>query len=177
MEQSPWAANSHSRSQEIPRLLWILKDNFRVHKNLPLVLVLSQMNPVHTFPPYLPKIQSSIIHTFKPRSSAWYLPFGFSDQNFVCISHLSHASYVPCPSQLPWLDYFKMLWSVQVMKLLIMKSSPVSHHFLPLRSKYFPLTSPAKCWNNTTIYSQFIIHNHTTIRLCVTNPVNKSVVK
>jgi hypothetical protein len=29
-----------------------------------------------------------------------------------------------------------ILWSVQVMELLIMQSSPASHHFLPLRSKY-----------------------------------------
>jgi hypothetical protein len=30
------------------------------------------------------------------------------------------------------------LWSVQVMKLLIMQSSPASCHFLSLKSKYSP---------------------------------------
>jgi hypothetical protein len=31
-----------------------------------------------------------------------------------------------------------ILWSVQIMKLLITQSSPVSRHFLPLRSIYSP---------------------------------------
>jgi len=44
------------------------------------------------------------------------------------MSHQSHP---------PWHDRpNSILWSVQVMKLLIMKSSPTSHHFLLLRSKY-----------------------------------------
>jgi hypothetical protein len=49
MEQSySWEANSHSATQEIPRILW----NPKVH--------LSQMNPVRTFPLYFPKIHSNI---------------------------------------------------------------------------------------------------------------------
>jgi hypothetical protein len=35
-------------------------------------------------------------------------------------------------------------WSLQVMKLLIMQSSPASRHFLPLRSKYSPWHSVLK---------------------------------
>jgi hypothetical protein len=56
-----WIANSHSASQEIPRLLWNPKVRYSVYKILPLVPILSQMNPVQTFPPYFPKIQSNII--------------------------------------------------------------------------------------------------------------------
>jgi hypothetical protein len=70
-------------------------------------------------------------------SPVWFLPFGFSDQNFVCISHLSYTSYMRSQYNSPWPDHpNNICWSVQVMKLLIMQSSPASRHFLHLRSKY-----------------------------------------
>jgi hypothetical protein len=37
--------------------------------------------------PYFPKIYSNIIFQSTPVSSEWFLPIGFSDQNFVYISH------------------------------------------------------------------------------------------
>jgi len=39
-----------------------------------------------------------------------------------------YACYMSCPSQPPWFDHpHNMWWSVQVMKLLSMPSSPASH--------------------------------------------------
>jgi hypothetical protein len=49
----------------------------------------------------------------------------------VCISHLSHACYMPRSSHLPILDHpNNILWSVQVTKFLVIQSSPASRHFL-----------------------------------------------
>jgi hypothetical protein len=60
MEQSPsWEANSHSASQ-VPRLLRNPKVHYRVHNSPPLVPVLIQMQPAHSFHPTSP---GSILHT------------------------------------------------------------------------------------------------------------------
>jgi hypothetical protein len=72
MEQScPWEANSHSAGQEIRNL----EVHYHIHNSLPLVLILSQMNPVHISPRCLPKIHSNIIFPYMPRSSVWWNDF------------------------------------------------------------------------------------------------------
>jgi len=52
-------------------------------------------HPVHTFPPYSPKINSNIIFLSMPGSSEWSIHFRFSNQNFVLIFHPSHTCYIP----------------------------------------------------------------------------------
>jgi len=116
MEQCPsWEA----KSQEVLCLLWDMKLHYCVHNSLP---VLSQMQAVHSFPPYFPKIHSNIIFPSTSRSSSWSLPFRFCDQNLICISYISHVCYMPSLFHPPWLDYSNNIWwSVQVVKLLIMQ--------------------------------------------------------
>jgi len=57
-----WEANSHSASQEIPRILWNLKVHYRVHKSPSLVPVLRQMSRFHTLPLYFSNIYSNTIY-------------------------------------------------------------------------------------------------------------------
>jgi len=70
MEHSTsWEDSKSLSSQETPCPLWNPKVHYRVHKSRPLDPNLSQMHPVHTFPPYLPKIHSNIILSSTPMSS------------------------------------------------------------------------------------------------------------
>jgi hypothetical protein len=124
MEQSPSSEpDSHSTSEEIPRLLWNPKVHYRVHKSPPLLPILIQMNPVHIHQPYFSKIHSNIILLSTPRTSTSSLRLRFFGQHFVCISHLSNACYMHRQSHPHWVDHpNNILWSVQVMILLILYS-------------------------------------------------------
>jgi len=90
-------------------------------------------------PSYLPKIHSNIIFPFMPGSSEWCLPIWFSYQDFVSISHLSHAYCMPSPCRSPQFhDLNNICRSIEVTKHLSVQTSPASCHFLPLRSRYSP---------------------------------------
>jgi hypothetical protein len=55
--------------QEISSLLWNPNVRCLVHKSTPLVPVLNQLSPVHTFSSYFPKIWSNIVSSSTLRSS------------------------------------------------------------------------------------------------------------
>jgi hypothetical protein len=79
MKGSPsWEADSHSAIQEISRLQWNTKVHYRGYMSPPLILILSQMHPVHTLPPCCLKIYYNIILPFKLSSSQWSLPYCFA---------------------------------------------------------------------------------------------------
>jgi D-alanyl-lipoteichoic acid acyltransferase DltB (MBOAT superfamily) len=93
--------------------------------------VFCQMYAVHIIPLCFTKIHSNIILPSTSRSSEWSLPFRFSYQNVVCLSHLFRVCYMLCPPRSPLFDHpNNILRSVHVMELLIMQFSPAYRHFL-----------------------------------------------
>jgi hypothetical protein len=77
----------------------------RIHKNPPLVPVLSQLNPLQTPPASHPKIHSDPILPSMTRSSEWSPSFGLSHQDPVRFSLLSYACHMPSPPRFPCLDF------------------------------------------------------------------------
>jgi hypothetical protein len=80
------------------------KVHHRIYTCLPLVPILSQLNPVYTPSASFPKIHSYPIAPSTSRSPEWSLSFGLSHQNLAHVSLLSHACHVPHPPHSPWLD-------------------------------------------------------------------------
>jgi hypothetical protein len=51
-----WEHANCAATQELPSILWIPNVHYRVHKSPLLVHILTQINPIHTFPSYLRSI-------------------------------------------------------------------------------------------------------------------------
>ena len=103
-EQSSWLGNSPSRGQEI-QVVWNPKVCYCVCRNLQLVCVLNQINPVHTLLNYCFKIHYNI-------NTPGYFKVVNILQPFIlirCICLLSHSGLVPCPA-FPRLDDPNSVW-------------------------------------------------------------------
>jgi hypothetical protein len=84
-------------------------------------------------------------------------PSGFPSQIFMHFSSLPRVlNAPPMPSSLTWLPN-NIWWSEQLLKLLIMQSSPASRHFLPLRSKYSPQHPVLKSCSPTDVWLGLLV--------------------
>jgi hypothetical protein len=116
---SSWEANSHSASQEISWQNTV--GHYHLCKSLSLVPILGQMNLFHTLPPMCLKFNPLLSFHLCLGLLTGLFPSGVSfdlqglNQNFICISYLFHACYMPHPSHPPWFDHPNNIWwSVQV---------------------------------------------------------------
>jgi hypothetical protein len=57
-----WEATNCETTQELPSILWNPKVHYRVHKSLPLLPILRQIDPVDTILSSLSKIHFNIVH-------------------------------------------------------------------------------------------------------------------
>jgi hypothetical protein len=114
------------------------------------------------YPPNLPKVHFDPILPSTPWSFKWLFSFGFSHQNPVHVSPLSHACHMPCPPHSPWFDLSNNIWWwIQIMKLPTVHLSPFSCYSIPLRSKYPPQHPVLKHPQSMPLTSETKFHTHT----------------
>ena len=102
-EQSPsWKATRFSASQEIPRILWNLKVQYRSHKCPPPVAILSQIDPVHAPHPTSWRFILILSSLLQLTLTSRLFPSGFPTK--ILYTPLLSPIHATCPAHLILLD-------------------------------------------------------------------------
>jgi hypothetical protein len=92
---SSWEAANSAATQEFPRILLNRNVYYHVHKSLPLVPILSQINPIHTILSYLSKLHFNIVHSSASWSFQWSIYFWLPLQYPKCVLLLHIRAIYP----------------------------------------------------------------------------------
>jgi hypothetical protein len=133
MEQSPsWEAKTPWATQEIPRILWNPNVHHRIHNIPPPVPILSQIDLVHAPHPTSQRFILILSSHLRLGLPSGLLPSGFPTK--ALYAPLFSPIRATCPAHLSLLDYHPndIWWGVQGIKLLVMQSSPLPRHLIPL---------------------------------------------
>ena len=107
--------------EEIPPILWNLKDHYCTKMRPPPVPILSKLHPVPTTHSHFLKIHLNIIFPSTSWSPQWTLSLRFPHQNLVHTSPFHHTCYMHSPTHSSRFYHSHNIgWGVQVIKFLIM---------------------------------------------------------
>ena len=133
MQQSPsWEAKVSSAGQEIPVHFIQPGDSVR-HSQQPTPYPYPKPHQFSSSPP------SNFLKIYLILGSPSDLFPQVSPVTLYCNHAVPHTCYIPQPSQTSWFYHLNNIWwEVQVIKFLIMLSSPFLCYPVPLRPKYLP---------------------------------------
>ena len=159
-EQSPsWEANRFATSQEITRISWNPKVHYLIHKFPPPVLILNQLDPVHTLTSHFLKIHLNIILPSKPVSPNGLFPSGFPTKTLY--TPLLSSIRATCPYDLILLDLITRIildgdyWSLSSSLCSFLHSHVTSSPLGPniLLSTLFSNTLSLRSYNSGQLFA------------------------
>ena len=139
-------------------VLWLNKILYE-HSQTPVTSpYLSHISPIHASPSHVLKINFNITLPSNLTSSYWSPSLKSPHRNPVGTSPVSHTWHMPLSFHFSWFDQKNNVWrGAQIIKLLVMQSSPNLSYLVPLGPKQLPteialysLTEVIDCfWNHT----------------------------
>lgn len=139
MDQSHWAANTSTASQDIPRTLCTQKLHYRIYTSSSYAHILSQVSPVQVTVPHL--ISTSILCSNICQSCVFLPCF---PKKHLYSSVLPLMCHMLHPSSTSWSENRKKI-SGEGYRSCNMRLSPPCWYFILLRHKHFPSESLSLC--------------------------------